>query len=176
MSVFGSQHRSVVLNEFSSEPSSPLIDRLSLFVDLGYDERAATEAMTRVRRSIGPGEMLVREGTRADRICLMVDGVGYRHRYLADGRRQILGYLLPGDLCDTQFVICNECDHDVGVLCSSQIAIIPVTTLMRTMVEYPMIERGLLRMSLVDAATAREWLLNVGQRDAFQKLGHFFCD
>jgi CRP-like cAMP-binding protein len=47
---------------------------------------------------------------------------------------------------------------------------------MKTMVQFPSIERGLLRMSLVEAATAREWLLNVGQHDALQKLGHLFCE
>lgn len=176
MSVIDSPHRSVLLAEPTREPRNPLIERLSMFVTLGPDERAAIEAMTRIRRAIGSGEMLAREGSRPNHVCLILDGVGYRHRYSSDGRRQILGYLLPGDLCDTQFVICNKCDHNVGMLCNSQIAVIPVTTLMRTMVQFPVIERGLLMMSLVDAATAREWLLNVGQRDAFQKLAHFFCE
>lgn len=30
--------------------------------------------------------------------------------------------------------------------------------------------------TLVDEATLREWLLNVGQRDALQRLAHLFCE
>lgn len=41
---------------------------------------------------------------------------------------------------------------------------------------YPRIERALLWGTLVDEATLREWLLNVGQRDALQRLAHLFCE
>jgi len=155
---------------------NPLIDRLAMFVTLDAEERAAITAITGSRRVAKANETLVREGCRPDRIYLILKGVAFRYRYLANGRRQIFGYLLPGDLCDTQFVILNECDHNVGLLCDTEVAVIPLPALMSAMVKYPKIERALLMMSLVDAAMLREWLLNVGQRDAFQKLAHFFCE
>ncbi len=159
-----------------SAPCHPLIGRLNRFVKLGLDECTAIEAMTRSQRTLGPGQALAREGTRPESICLMLDGFAYRYRHLADGRRQILGYLLPGDLCDTQFAFFDECDHDIGTLCTSRVASIPLTTLMSTIAKFPKIERGLLMMSIVDGAINREWLLNLGKRQAFEKLGHFFCE
>lgn len=156
--------------------ANPLVERLDTFVALGTEERAALAALCGSRRTVLANETLVREGSRPDRICLILSGAAYRYRYLANGRRQIFGYLLPGDLCDTQFVILNECDHNVGLLCDTEIAILSPAALMSTMVQYPKIERALLMMSLVDAAILREWLLNVGQRDACQKLAHFFCE
>ncbi len=147
-----------------------------MFVTLGVEEIDAIETMCSNRRIARAHEMLVSEGARPDRVYLVMSGVAFRYRFLANGRRQIFGYLLPGDLCDTQFVILNEADHNVGLLCDSEVAVIPLSVLMRTMVAYPKIERALLMMSLVDAAMLREWLLNVGQRDAFQKLAHFFCE
>ena len=156
--------------------TNPLIERLKMFVSLGVEEIAAIETMCSNRRIIRANETLVREGSRPDRVYLVLSGVAFRYRFLAVGRRQILGYLLPGDLCDTQFVILNEADHNVGLLSDSEVAVISLSVLMKTMVAYPKIERALLMMSLVDAAMLREWLLNVGQRDAFQKLAHFFCE
>ena len=156
--------------------SNPLIDRLDLFVTLDVEEREAVAALCTTRRIYRANETLVREGSRPDRVCLVLSGVAFRYRYLPNGRRQIFGYLLPGDLCDTQFVILNECDHNVGLLCDSEVAIVPLPAMMNTMVRYPKIERALLMMSLVDVAMLREWLLNVGQRDAAQKLAHFFCE
>lgn len=164
------------LPPLASPSNHPLIDRLNLFVTLGADERAAVEAMTTRRRTFGADQTLVREGSRQDRICLILSGVAFRYRYLANGRRQIFGYLLPGDLCDTQFVIMNESDHNVGLLCDTEVAVISLPVLMTAMVTFPKIERALLMMSLIDAAMLREWLLNVAQRDAAQKLAHFFCE
>ncbi len=157
-------------------PANPLTERLNMFVMLGAAEREAVSAMCVKRRMVRANETLVHEGSRPDRVCLIMSGVAFRYRHLANGRRQIFGYLLPGDLCDTQFVILNDCDHNIGVLCDTEIAVISLSALMNTMVSYPKIERALLMMSLVDAAVLREWLLNVGQRDAFQKLAHFFCE
>jgi CRP-like cAMP-binding protein len=61
------------------------------------------------------------------------------------------------------------------LLCDSEVAVISLTRA-DAHVSHSKIERALLMMSLVDAAMLREWLLNVGQRDAFQKLAHFFCE
>lgn len=155
---------------------NPLIERLNMFVTLGAEERDAVAALTRSRRSIKANETLVREGSSPDRVFLILSGAAFRYRFLENGRRQIIGYLLPGDLCDTKFLIDNDADHSVGALCDIEVATIVPALLMATMVEYPKIERALLMMSLVDAAIMREWLINVGQRDAFQKLAHFFCE
>lgn len=158
------------------KPLNPLIERLGRFVDLGDEEREAVAALTSARRIARANETLIHEGTCANRVYLIVKGVGFRYRYLPNGRRQILGFLLPGDLCDTQFVILNESDHNIGLLCDTEIATVSPSALMSAMVQYPRIERALLMMALVESAMLREWLLNVGQRDACQKLAHFFCE
>lgn len=156
--------------------NNPLIERLDWFVTLGREECEVIASLTKTRRIARASETLCHEGIQPSGIYLIVSGVGFRYRYLPNGRRQILGYLLPGDLCDTQFVILNECDHNVGLLCDSEVAMISPSVLMSAMVQYPKIERALLMTSLVEAAMMREWLLNVGQRDACQKLAHFFCE
>lgn len=159
-----------------SKPANPLTSRLNLFVTLDAEEVAAIERLTRSRRVVRANETLVSEGDHANFVYVIMGGVAVRHRYLANGRRQIFGYLLPGDVCDTKFVILKECDHNVGLLCDTEVALISPSELMTAMVEYPKIERALLMMSLIDAAMLREWLLNVGQRDACAKLAHFFCE
>ena len=78
---------------------------MNKFVALGASEIKAVRELTRIRRTVRINETLVREDRKPDRIYLILKGVAVRYRYLIDGRRQIFGYLLPGELCDTQFVI-----------------------------------------------------------------------
>ncbi|QNM81727.1 Crp/Fnr family transcriptional regulator [Sphingomonas sabuli] len=153
-----------------------LLRRFRKFVSLDAADIAAVEHLLRNRRRMQAHEMLVREDSKPDRVYLMTGGIGFRYRFLPDGRRQIFGYLLPGELCDTAFVISNACDHNVGLLCDAEVAVINPAELMTTMVNHPRIERGLLMMALGDAAIMREWLLNLGQRDALHKMAHFFCE
>lgn len=160
----------------AKDPATRLVEQFSKFVALDVADVAAIAALTQARRIFGSHETLVHEDSKAERIYLIVEGVGYRYRFLADGRRQIFGYLLPGDLCDTQFVLLDRCDHNVGLLCDSEVAVISPRDLMTAMVNHPKIERALLMLAVVEGAMMREWLLNIGQRNAFQKIAHFFCE
>ena len=153
-----------------------LIDRIEKFVRLDAADMASIRRITRHRRQMSAHETLVHEDRRPDKIYLLLSGFAIRYRYLVDGRRQVFGYILPGDLCDTHFVISNNCDHQVTLLSDADVAVIAPADLMATMVSHPRIERALLLMSLVDAAILRECLLNLGQRNAFEKLAHFFCE
>jgi len=155
---------------------NPLIASLSRFVDLDPAEIQAIRHISRHTRKFHADETLIHQESRPKFVGLLLSGIALRYRYLPDGKRQIFGFLLPGDLCDTHFVISNKCDHSVALLCDSEVAMIATSELMEVMVGHPKIERALLMTSLVEASILREWLINVGQRDAIQKLSHFFCE
>jgi CRP-like cAMP-binding protein len=41
---------------------------------------------------------------------------------------------------------------------------------------YPRIGAALWRETLIDAAIFREWVMNVGQREAYQRMAHVLCE
>ena len=107
---------------------------------------------------------------------LLLEGWAFRYKHLADGSRQIMAYLLPGDLCDIRIFMFEEMDHSIGLLSDAKVVKIPCTEMLELLDRYPRIERALLWATLVDEATLREWLLNIGQRNALQRLSHLFCE
>lgn len=155
---------------------NPLVDRLRQFVALGAGDIAAIDALMRVPRSFEAGRTLVHEGCAAAHIILIVDGFACRYKMLVGGRRQILGYLIPGDLCDLNFTLHNRPDHSVALLSDARLVQVPIARVTELIARHPAVGRALALAGLVDAAILREWLLSVGQRDAVQKLGHFFCE
>lgn len=155
---------------------NPLVTKLTRFIPLEANAIEAIERFCHTPRAMRAQDILVHDGSRVSCVSLLITGFAYRYKYLPDGRRQILGYLLPGDLCDTHFVINNKSDHNIALLTDASVVMIPNPVLMSTMVEYPQIERALLLVAVAEWAMLREWLLNVGQRPAMQKLAHFFCE
>ncbi|MDQ3247170.1 MAG: Crp/Fnr family transcriptional regulator [Pseudomonadota bacterium] len=119
---------------------------------------------------------MIREGGQPEAVFLILKGWAYRYKHLEDGRRQILAYLLPGDLCDIQIFLFEKMDHSIGLLSDAVIVKIPSAEILDLMDRFPRIERALLWGTLVDEATLREWLLNVGQRFALQRVAHLFCE
>lgn len=156
--------------------SSALVRKLSVFGQLASEEIDALESLSRNARPMRSEQILVHEGSPTNSIYLIVGGLACRYKMLAAGRRQILGYLIPGDLCDTHFAIANKPDHSVALVGNATVARIPIASIMALMGRFPRIGRALSLASLIDSVILREWLLSVGQRDAMQKLCHFFCE
>jgi CRP-like cAMP-binding protein len=153
-----------------------LILKLGRFVPLSEEEREALLHLSRKGRRYRRGTDLISEGDKPGSVFLLLEGWAYRYKSLVDGGRQIMAYLLPGDLCDVQIFLFEEMDHSIGLLSDALVAEIPAGEVLDLMDRYPRIERALLWGTLVDEATLREWLLNVGQRNALQRLAHLICE
>src|SRR3954451_17242435 len=119
---------------------------------------------------------LVREGDKPDGVFLVMDGMACRHKYRANGARQIMAYLLPGDLCDLDVALLDEMDHTLTTLSACKVVRIAPETIAELMENHPRIARALRMTTLVDEATLREWLVNIGCRSALERVAHLFCE
>jgi CRP-like cAMP-binding protein len=119
---------------------------------------------------------LVSEGDPPKHVHLMLQGWAARYKALPDGKRQIVGLFVPGDFCDLNVYILKQMDHSIGAITRLKVAMITPEEMDGLTTSYPRVTQALLWHELVSAATQREWLLNVGQRTAYQRLGHLFVE
>jgi CRP-like cAMP-binding protein len=153
-----------------------LLQRLSTLVPLSADEIHALEGAAGAARLYRPHEDLAREGEGASHIGLLVSGFAFRCRMLPDGRRQIVSYLIPGDLCDVRSLLLPVATHTVSTLSAANVAPFARETLLGLIDRYPRIGQALCCLALVEELIAREWLVNVGQRTAIERLAHLLCE
>ena len=156
--------------------SNILFRKLSRFIDLTDSDRIAIERLCAHRISVEAKRQLIREGERPNDVYLLLEGWGYRYKILPDGGRHILAYLIPGDLCDIHIFILKTMDHTLALLSPATVAVISQETILDVMDSHPRIERALWWATLVDEAVLREWLVNIGQRDAYKRFAHLFCE
>ncbi len=155
---------------------NPLIEKLKRFVPLTELECGALRHLTRNAKIHRRGTDLIKEGEKPMSVFLMTEGWAFRYKHLADGSRQISAYLIPGDVCDVQIFLFERMDHSIGLLSDAKVVAIPAAEMLDIMDRFPRIERAFFWATLVDESTLREWLLNIGQRTAKQKLAHLFCE
>lgn len=134
-------------------------------------ERISTETSI-----VGPDTDLVSEGDKPDGVYLIMEGMACRHKRLESGARQIMAYLVPGDLCDLEVALLTRMDHTITTLATCKVVRLAPETVADIVKHHPAIAQGLRISTLVDEATLREWLLNVGRRTATQKIAHLFCE
>lgn len=154
----------------------PLVAKISKFVALNGDDVETLDGLCRNARTVDAEHNLIQEGASPGFVCVILGGLAYRYKLLAGGHRQIMGYLIPGDVCDLSFTILDRADYSVSVLTESRVAKIPVRKFAEVLAANPSVTRGLHLAAHLDTVIMREWLLNVGQRKAHQKLSHFLCE
>lgn len=154
-----------------------LIRKLEQFARLSADDkRVLTDAASRTLRELNPREDIIHEGDAPRHVNLVLEGWACRYKVLEDGRRQIQAFLVPGDLCDLRLFILKAMDHSMCALTRVKVAEISCDTVLDITDGYPRIGRALWWNSLVEEAISREWVTNLGQRSAVERLSHLFCE
>ncbi|KQM40774.1 Crp/Fnr family transcriptional regulator [Sphingomonas sp. Leaf10] len=156
--------------------SNPLTQKLASLANFSPDDADALDRLCRNTFDIRAGRDLIRVGDRSEQVFLLLDGWACRYKDLPDGKRQILAYLIPGDLCDPHIFIFEEMDHSIRALGDARVAAIPKQVILDLTDRYPALARGFWWSALVDEAISREWLVNVAQRDSYTRMAHLFCE
>jgi CRP-like cAMP-binding protein len=150
--------------------------KLSSFVDLSEEERLTVSEWCAQPRRMPKHAHFIREGDCPDAVCIMISGWAYRYKDLSNGRRQIVGFLLPGDMCDPQAFILRAADHGIAMLSDATVASVPRTTMLEDVARLPRLAQALWWLSLVDTGILRAWLTNNGQRPSDRRAAHLFCE
>lgn len=155
----------------------PLSFRLEAYTKLSQDDRAQLDRLVRRGvREVAPRRDLIREGDKPTSIFLILDGWACRYKQLPDGRRQIVGLFIPGDVCDMNVYILKEMDHTIGAITKVRLAEIPADEFEALMHASPRITKALYWDELVTVAVQREWTLNLGQRTAYERISHLLIE
>jgi CRP-like cAMP-binding protein len=155
---------------------NPLIRRLESITFLSEDEKQAILNLPARIVELRADTDIVREGDSPSQCCLLVEGFLTRYKSVSDGSRQILAFYVPGDIPDLLSLHIEVMDHSLATIVPSKVAFIPHDALRRLIDQHPRIGNAFWRDTLIDAALFREWIVNVGSRDAYTRIGHLICE
>jgi CRP-like cAMP-binding protein len=153
-----------------------MVRKLTSIASLSGAEQQAVEALPHVVRVFESGEDIVRDKDRPAYCCILLSGWSYRYKVLADGKRQILSFHIPGDIPDLQSLHLRVMDHNVGVITTSSVGMIPHEALRELTRSHPNLAAILWRDTLIDAAIFREWMTGIGRRTAHGRVAHLLCE
>jgi CRP-like cAMP-binding protein len=152
-----------------------LTRKLEALAPLSDADKRLLDVVVREARKVGPHVDLIREGEAPSDVHLILEGFACRYKVDPTGGRQIMAYLVPGDFCDLHVFILKAMDHSIGTLSPCSIVSIDRARIIE-LTERPTIARALWWATLVDEATLREWVVNVGARPAEKRVAHLMCE
>lgn len=154
----------------------PLVRRWSRRLPLSADDRSAILALPATKKSFGKDAYMVREGAHTTECNLLLRGFAYRQKLLSDGERQIISIHIPTEFIDLQNGILGTADHNVQSLNHSEVAAVPRSALMELTDKSASARLAMWIDTLIDASIFREWVVNVGRRDARARIAHLLCE
>lgn len=143
---------------------------------LSTDDQAAIAALPFSLRTLEPDAYILNEGERAKICPVLLSGFAYRQKVSADGGRQIVALKIPGDPLDFQSLYLERADHNLQALTKVELAIFSLHDLEALVAPRPSLARSVLVDILIEASIGREWLLNIGRRNALARLAHLLCE
>lgn len=159
-----------------TNPLHLLLRKLETHSALDEEDRRRILALPYTLRTLEPHAYTVREGQKAESCAVLLSGFAYRQKLTSDGGRQILALHIPGEALDFQNLFLDESDHNVQMLTRGDVAMVPREELQELARSRAAIGHAILVTILVEASIFREWVVNVGRRDARTRLAHVLCE
>lgn len=162
----------------SHTPSSmlPFLRTLEARSSLSAAERQAFLDLPFTPVQVKPNRDFVRQGQRVHHSCFVLDGVVGSFKQDPDGNRQIVSIFIDGDMVDLHSAVVPDALSALQALTTTTILQVPHDALLRAARDYPNLAEAFWRHCVVDAGILMEWVVNVGRRDARQRMAHFFCE
>lgn len=157
-------------------PHSRLLARLDRIVAFNDADRDGISALPMTLRNFPAEHEIVAQGARLNKCCMVVDGFLYRHKPGDGAQRQIVSFHVPGDIPDLYSLHINPMDHHISTLGPAVVAFIPHHPFREMLARSPRLTDIFWRETLVDASLFREWVVNIGTRDALARIAHLLCE
>jgi CRP/FNR family transcriptional regulator, anaerobic regulatory protein len=123
-------------------------------------------------RSFSPGETVIWSGEALTFVGSVVSGVATLSSTLSDGRRQMVGLLLPSDFLGRPGR--RTAAYDVVAATDITFCMFQKDAFEQMIRESPNLGNRLLQMTLDELDSAREWMLLLGRKTAREKISSLF--
>lgn len=121
------------------------------------------------------GAAILSEGAHSAQLFTLLSGWAFRFKTLEDGRRQILNYVLPGDLIGLQGSIIGAMEHSVEALTPVVLCVFQRDQLPELFRNHPGLSFDITWLASREERMLDENLLSLGRRTAIERAAYLIA-
>ncbi len=122
--------------------------------------------------TVAAGATILLEDSASPHLYTILEGWAFRHKSLADGRRQVLNFALPGDLIGLQVAIMNDMQHTVTALTEARLCVFQRDKVWTVFRDHPELAFSMTWMAAHEEQLLDGHLLSIGQRSAIERAAY----
>ena len=158
------------LSDGASAPISPFASRLThedLIAEAGRNVRIITARKNK--------DMLV-AGRRYGAVYVNHNGWLLRYKILHGGSRQIIDFILPGQIFGLQACLFKNALYSVAAITESSLSEIPFEMIDNVFERSPRLARALFWSAISETAIVGEHLVGAARRSAYERISHLLLE
>ena len=148
------------------------IRKLKIFRQFAPEELSFVSRFKAGELSVDQRATILQEGTSSAYLFTVLSGWAFRYKTLADGRRQILNFALPGDFLGLQASVFKEMSHSVEALTNTLLCVFPRERVWDLYRNHPNLSFDITWLASREEQTLDQNLLSVGRRVAIEKIAY----
>ena len=143
---------------------------------LSEAEFSVLERLHERRRKFVAGRDLVHQGQSDQAAYILISGWALSYKLLANGERQIIDFQVPGDFLGLRSVLLHISDHSIEPVTDIEVTEVHVSDLLQAFSQTPRLAIAVMWAASRDEAMVVEHLVDVGRRNAAERLAHFMLE
>jgi CRP-like cAMP-binding protein len=141
-----------------------------LFKPVNQNELAVINDLKRDHLTVPAGTEIIRAEQDSPELYTLYSGWAFRFKTLPDGRRQILNFLLPGDLVGLQAAMFDAAQHGIEALTDVELCLLPRHKVWSLFGQMPELAFDLTWLGAREEGYVDDNLLSAGQRSAAERI------
>ena len=130
----------------------------------------------RRRRRLSAGRELMHEGQKGQPAYILASGWGCSYKLMTQGKRQIVGFQVPGDILGLRALLFRPSDHHIELLTEVEVSEVAAVDLATTFTRTPRLATAVLWSASRDESMVLERMVGLGRRTASERTAHFFLE
>ena len=154
----------------------PFVTRLRNFLDLTLPELQSLRAVIDGEQSVKKRRDLVHDGYEFSKLCFVKDGFAARYKLMRNGKRQIVNFILPGDVVGLPGSFLDRAANSVIAVSDMKLQICSLEAFVALCCRRPKFGLALSWLAVQEAANYAERIIDIGRRTPLERLAHLLLE
>ena len=165
--------RGAVPKEWSRHP---FISRLSAYLDLSERDLESLWRLVETELKVQKRRDLVVDGYEYRKLSFVEDGFAARYKLLHNGKRQIINFVLPGDIVGLPASFLEKANYSVIAVTDMKLQVCAVNPFMQLCYKRPQLSLALTWFAVHEAITFADHIISTGRRTPLERLAHLLLE
>jgi CRP-like cAMP-binding protein len=154
----------------------PFVVRLRSLIDITAADRESLQNVIESEQEVKKRRDLVLDGYEFCKLCFVKDGFAARYKLLRNGKRQIINFVVPGDVVGLPGSFLDRAANSVIAVSDMTLQVCSLESFVGLCYRRPKFGMVLSWLAVQEAANYAEHVVDVGRRTPVERLAHLLLE